>query len=81
MQATITKSMVDKYKHKGGWRYRPDLEYSYLVKTANYTAQQLRIVSQLPSTETFAKAFVARYPVGSSVMAAYKPDDPAIAVL
>lgn len=81
VSAVITASTVSTNRGGRSKSYQPRIEYSYSVDGRIYSARQIRIVTQLPRAESFAKECAGRYPVGTNAKAAYKPGEPATAVL
>lgn len=77
----ITVSQVD-YKsgpRSSGWYF--DIKYQYQVDEKIYLSDRIRYSYFGSKEESFAEGYVAKYPIGSTVIVYYDPDLPQKAVL
>jgi len=80
--AVIEKSEVDaERRFEGNLSYRPIVHYRYSTPHGSFVGDKLATTSRLYSKEAKARKVIARYALGSTVMARYNPTDPAEAVL
>ena len=80
--ATIEASSVVAERHfEGKLFFRPVIRYRYAAPGGNYVGDKLATTSRLYPKEATAQRIADRYPLGTTVMARYNPDDPAEAVL
>lgn len=61
--------------------YKPVVRYRYSAPGGTFAGDKLATTGRLYPREAAARRVVARYPVGTTVMARYNPADPAEAVL
>ncbi len=61
--------------------YKPLVRYRYVAPGGTFTGDKLATTGRLYPKQAAAQKVVARYPVGTTVMARYNPADPSEAVI
>jgi len=81
VQATITKSLVREGTAGDGTSHLPEFAFRYTVAGVEYTSSLHTEGTPFPATEDDVHQMLKRFPVGSTVQVAVKPEDPRCAIL
>jgi len=76
-----TSEVVPERHFEGDLFYRPVVRYRYAAAGGLFVGDRLATTGKLYPKESAARRVVARYPVGTTVMARYNPADPSEAIL
>ena len=80
VEALITRSQVSENRDEGT-TYRPDIRFSYTVDKTAYESERIHLGWPLSAGKNWAESVVARFPLGSRVLAKVDPSDPTFCVL
>ncbi len=77
----VTHSGIVRHPGEGGSTYTVEVEYDYEVNHVDYHGKRVGFELKLDLSQSAAKDFIAKYPVGSKVTVYYEPEDPKVSTL
>ncbi len=77
----VTHSGIARHSGEGGPTYTVEVEYDYEVNHVSYHGERVGFDLRLNHSQSAAKDFIAKYPVGSTVTVYYEPADPKVSTL
>ena len=84
----VVASAVESYQERStsdsnrtSTMYRPVVEFAYSVHGRDYHSKQIKLMTEVSGSQSYAEKISAKYPKGSEVNVHYDPADPGTAAL